>query len=779
MAVEEGSIVAKIKGDPTDINRVLDEVEVKAKELGAVSPKIDIKADAAEALAAIETVKAAEKSLGGTTTSTLRIDTVNTGGDSSKTDAEAAAEVRLAAALTVAESAASRASIAQMRLDELRDSGANSGARLAAAELAVTETANRAAAASTKAALAAEELAAAQQQATATAVEEGAAQDAVAAATSSAGNASSVAGPQVLIVAAAIGAVITLAGPAVAAATGIAGGLAGMGAAGVLAIVGIKNEMDNGTATGEAYKTVLGSLKNDLDELAQTAAVGFLNDFQQAEKTVTENLAPLNSEISNFTGLLGTGMNSVVDGVVNGLQVMNPLFVEGAQYVNQLAAGFDQWTQDGGLQKFVNYAVQELPQVVTTIDDVAKAVVAVTTDLAPAGDALLKIVSVGSGFVTWLSSLPGAAGNSPLQGLDKALGGAAVSTDAVKTATEGATGATNAQTGALGGLVPAYQSVENAQASQIVSAQAATVQMQIEGDAAGLLSNALTLVNGGTLSLAQAQTGQAASMNSLTDSFAKNGTVIDGNSKSAVANQQAILAKVQADQQAAEATAKATGSTQAGTDALAQSRIALEQQLSAQGLLTPAVQAYIETVDQVKVDVGTAFHADTAAAQSNIQALISAYASVPRSISTVMTEYHYVETNEIGAPAARANDAYGGTIASHFAGGGMAGTVWGKGSSKSDSVPAMLSVGEEVIQQPYAQKFRPQLKMMNAGIDPYAVAASATAPQQPAGDRPIYMDGSLFGVLREMANSEAQIVLNGSAKSRATSVSTGRQKVGV
>lgn len=43
------------------------------------------------------------------------------------------------------------------------------------------------------------------------------------------------------------------------------------------------------------------------------------------------------------------------------------------------------------------------------------------------------------------------------------------------------------------------------------------------------------------------------------------------------------------------------------------------------------------------------------------------------------------------------------------------GTVYGPGTSKSDSVMRMLSVGEEVIQEPYASKYRSLLKQMNSG----------------------------------------------------------------
>ncbi|UFS59470.1 hypothetical protein [Subtercola endophyticus] len=799
MAVEEGSIVARIKADPSDWNAELDKAEAKAKELAATNPTVKVDtAGVSEAIAAIETVKAAEKSLGGETTTTVRVNTVTSGGDTSKTDAETAAEARLAAALTVAETAASRASIAQMRLDEVRSSGASSGSRLAAAELAVTESTNRAAAAAVKATAASEALSEAQKQAAATAAEEAAAHDADSVSTIAAGAAADITNGKILGMAGGVVALASTIGPLTAAAVGLGGGLAGMGAAGILAVVGIKNAMDEGSATGLQYTAELHDLKNDLDELSGTAATEFLGSFAKAEETITASLPALNSEVAEFTGLLGDGLNSVVDGAVTGLQVLNPLFVEGAGVVDNMASSFDEWTHNGGLQSFVSYAQAELPVVVQTLGDLTDAAVGLGESLAPTGDSMLKLVDDAALLAKGLNSIEDAETGlkssnqwindiltpienalNPIQNLLSVFGGlnGILGTLGITTASTADT--TNGATAAQTGLASAVSATADAGVAQLTSSQAATAQMQAEGDAAGLLTNALTLLNGGTLSLAQAQTGQAAAMNSLSDSFAKNGTEIDGNSKAAVANQQAIQAKIQADQAAAEATAKATGSTQAGTEALAQSRIALEQTLQAQGLLTPAVQAYIETNDQVQPEVSTVFHATTAAAQADVQKLISQYASVPRSISTVMTEYHYVETNEVGAPAARANDAYGGTIASHFAGGGEAGTVWGKGSSKSDSVPAMLSVGEEVIQQPYAQKFRPQLKMMNAGIDPYAVAQAAVAPQAAQSARPILMqDGTLFGWVQEIANGQAQLVVNQSARSRATSVSTGSQKIG-
>lgn len=46
----------------------------------------------------------------------------------------------------------------------------------------------------------------------------------------------------------------------------------------------------------------------------------------------------------------------------------------------------------------------------------------------------------------------------------------------------------------------------------------------------------------------------------------------------------------------------------------------------------------------------------------------------------------------------------------------MDGTVYGQGTSKSDSVMVRLSKGEEVIQEPYASQNRSLLKQINAGM---------------------------------------------------------------
>ncbi|PCN47013.1 hypothetical protein Csp2054_14315 [Curtobacterium sp. 'Ferrero'] len=208
--------------------------------------------------------------------------------------------------------------------------------------------------------------------------------------------------------------------------------------------------------------------------------------------------------------------------------------------------------------------------------------------------------------------------------------------DAANAASDKATNSIKSNAAAYEMTTGAYQKATDAAKKQAASSREATQAMQLENDAAGLLSNALTLLNGGALSVAQAQTGVASATNQAAKSFKDNGKSMDGNSAAAVANQQAIQGQVQAAQQMAEAQSKATGSTQAGVEAYKQSKTALEDALRAQGSLTPAVQAYIDklydvsnlTVKPTKLEI------DKKQADSGIADLKKYIATIPGSHTT-------------------------------------------------------------------------------------------------------------------------------------------------
>lgn len=69
------------------------------------------------------------------------------------------------------------------------------------------------------------------------------------------------------------------------------------------------------------------------------------------------------------------------------------------------------------------------------------------------------------------------------------------------------------------------------------------------------------------------------------------------------------------------------------------------------------------------------------------------------------------------------------------------GTVRGPGTSKSDSVPIMASVGEEIIQEPYASQYRDVLKRINAGTF-QGYASGGTVGYAPQYATPQYASSS-------------------------------------
>ncbi|GAA0426578.1 hypothetical protein [Leifsonia naganoensis] len=173
------------------------------------------------------------------------------------------------------------------------------------------------------------------------------------------------------LIAAAIAALIPLLAPLAAYVVGVGGALAGMGAAGALAIYGIVRAIKDGTVVGAQYQRGLDQLKGTLDRLGSTAAVRMLGAFHEAVSTINMALPQLNNQIGVFSGYAGRIGNTVLQGVINALQVLNPLFVQGAGYVAQLASGFEAWTANGGLEKFTAYAMQVFPQVADTLGSLA------------------------------------------------------------------------------------------------------------------------------------------------------------------------------------------------------------------------------------------------------------------------------------------------------------------------------------------------------------------------------------------------------------------------
>lgn len=786
-ATTEGSIVGHLRLDISDWEAKLKEAELKARELARVDPDIRVDVDSASALAKLEAVRVAAEAVDGVSAGP-RVSTAASpvsAGAAGKVDALTVAMAKLDA-VTAGLEAAQAADNEEMRQGSI---------------LALRESINM------------EALAAAERKAAVAAVERAAADEAGAKASNDSSGADKLRVSRMGLIVAAVAALIPLLGPLSAYIVGVGGAFGGMAAAGVLAVIGIRNAMKDGTAEGQKYSDGLQTLKGDLNGLAATSATAMLSSFQKAVGLIHADMPALNGQISVFSSMLGNIGTTVLQGVLTALRVLNPLFVQAGEYVQDLADGFQQWTSDGGLQKFATYAQQELPKVAETLGSLATAALHIIEALAPLGNATLTILT---GFGNAINALPngllltlavsitgvviatkamkalppiinqvkgaftGLGGAVPIgliigfaneiailgaQGLaniandmtgmsrayaaiDKAMSTGDLGSSKAKKAAADISQTLKTAKGELGGFAgfvidtsdnlekngfgwlagPAqaflqgtfgkasttlntYKSATDAVAASQSAAtgptSALTAALQAQSTTADMLKTSFDLLNGTNLSVEQSQTAMAAANNSVTESFAQNGLAIDGSSAAAVANQQAIQNAALAAQANAEAITTQTGSTNAGTTAFMASKTALEQQLAAQGNLTPAVQAYIDKLYAIPPELATKLSVDNAAALTAIANTQEALNLLPRTI-----------TIGVNMPATTGGykiltNATGGAVPSYLSGGGNGFKPVG-----TDTVPAMLTPKEFVV------------KASSAEHDPQFIKAYNDNPQQ-------------------------------------------------
>jgi len=300
--------------------------------------------------------------------------------------------------------------------------------------------------------------------------------------------------------------------------------------------------------------------------------------------------------------------------------------------------------------------------------------------------------------------------------------------DAYNAATAKAAAGGNAQAAAqqalaarIGTTAAALATATAGQQTTADATAAAAAKMYIESDAAGMLKTQLDILNGKSLSLMQAQTADAAATNSATTALKTNKSAIEGTSAAAVANQQALQNKALASQAEAEAVGKATGSTEAAVKAYQDSKAALEASLKAQGLLTPAVQAYIDklyAVNDIKL-VPTPLEIDNAAAvawiTTGLPALVASIRLQPINIP-ITANYSAAVATALGA--ARAN------IKLNLPGNAAGGLITGPGTSTSDSIIGATASGvpitrvspnEFVVNAAATAKNRALLEAINSG----------------------------------------------------------------
>lgn len=651
--------------------------------------------------------------------------------------------------------------------------------------------------------------------------------------------------------------------PIAAATAGMAAGLSAMGAVGLLAFVGIRQEMAAGTAVGTAYTEQIGILKGDLQTLAGTAASGVLGPFEQMVSRLSTEMPMLNQIIGEFSGLTGRAASSLVSGLVAAFVSLEPLMRQVGTYLSQMAQRFDTMMSGPGIAAFGTYARSVFPQVATAIGEIVGALGHLLAALAPLGTGALSLLQTFAAAINAIPvrvladaaaiAVPLVIGfkafsmlSGPLEGVGTALKAVGISAEAAAVGVRALTIAAGAigillavatfaftahansvradtqavndysdalrqsngaidesirqkaaqdladkgaldtakqlgislsqltdaalnqgsaysqvtdalngyihanvqaapinsdardqmikqqqqarslksalddvhnslqgglqtykdQTAAtaasatsldvmtsaedrlangLGASVPTLKAFMGAQQSTADAAAAATLKMQMENDAAGLLKASLDALAGKSMSVAQAQNTFDSSLANMGDHISATGkkihfttTSINDMSSASVALRGQLLGQVTAAETTAEAYGNLTGSTEKGREKLIALRTAIINNAVAHGVDRQAVVDYIDQVLQIPKTVPpTKLQVDTQQALQQIADLKAAIASISGGTRTVLG---------VGALANK-----------QLPGHAVGGLITGPGSSTSDSIPAMLSSGEFVV----------------------------------------------------------------------------------
>lgn len=251
----------------------------------------------------------------------------------------------------------------------------------------------------------------------------------------------------------------------------------------------------------------------------------------------------------------------------------------------------------------------------------------------------------------------------------------------------------------------------------------------------------------------------------LNERLAEGATGLDITTQAGRDNRESLLDLAAAANESAAAAVAATGSQDSATAALQRGRDALIAAGIQYGLTEDEARAYADSVLATPETVATWIQMNGA---DEAEAKLAWVARRREALIEIKT------SGGAGSGALNWNPgggAYGGTVGSlpvGFANGGTVpgiggyvsgGTVYGRGSSKSDSVFTLLSRGEEVIQEPFASMNRDLLKSINRGdfhagmIQPQVVVAGGGGSTQVslAGARFVFeVEGRPFtGIIRE------------------------------
>ncbi|UKA69586.1 hypothetical protein [Arthrobacter sp. FW306-06-A] len=268
-------------------------------------------------------------------------------------------------------------------------------------------------------------------------------------------------------------------------------------------------------------------------------------------------------------------------------------------------------------------------------------------------------------------------------------------------AVQGQTSALGMQATAFGTTVQALQSAKDAQEKTAQSTADATLKMQLQNDAAGLLKMTLDGLNGKAISAAQAQNAFDSSLANMGDHVDKVGkkitfttTNIGDMSAASVALRGQLNNQVSSLQSVIEANGGLNNSTAEAKQQMAAMRQQIIDNAVAHGVDRAAVEQYINKLLQIPASIPpTQLQVDTAAAEAALAALTRHRTVQITAITT--------QVNGGGSPDDPSMTAL--NPAQHASGGEVLYRAGGGGvpfrPSGTDTVPAMLTPGEVVMQR--------------------------------------------------------------------------------
>lgn len=535
--------------------------------------------------------------------------------------------------------------------------------------------------------------------------------------------------------------------PAIAAASTLVGPLVAVGAAGVgtllLGFSGLKDEVQSGLTPA----------------------------FHELESVATDALRP--------------GIGAAVSELQLALPKLQPLIQVFGSEIGNVATDLATWLNNGGLTGFVQYAERELPIVEGALSALTRAGIGFFDAVTPLGNVFLEVLtkvantfSTIAGFAGQLQSGassgagPSSSGSRSTTGSQlgyafSTTGGyapkpkttgdyfAGIGHDIVtffnsegqpsskpKTAAKAPDPAavlaasaastqqklTDATAASFGATTSAYQAASTAAQAFATQTAATTIQMQLENNAAGLLSQALQGLGGDNLGVAQATTQFQTGLQTLGATLTQNSDTIDGNSAAALANQAAIQQQVAAAQAVYQATVKQTGSTEEGKAAYDAAITSIENATGATGKNKDAIDAYIQKIGDIPPLKETQI-------DLNLDAANAALADFKTRLDSVQSKVITISVAGSSDPVSLVETPGGGV--KRLAAGGF---VTGAGTGTSDSVPILASAGEFVMPANVAAQYGPQLQAMRAGN--YETGGGYSASVTSSGGQPqvIYRD---------------------------------------